>query len=60
MWMELKNQEELLVAQSAEHPTLDFSPGHDLRVVGSNPIYYVMLLIFRGLSIVHVCINSFD
>ena len=25
------------VAQLVEHPTLDFSSGHDLRVVGSSP-----------------------
>jgi len=26
------------MAQSVEHPTLDFSSGHDLRVVGLSPV----------------------
>ena len=27
------------MAQSAEHPTLDFGSGHDLRVMGSSPTW---------------------
>ena len=26
------------MAQSFEHPTLDFNSGHDLRVMGSSPV----------------------
>ena len=31
------------VAQSVKHPTLDFSPGHDLRGMGSSPYQGSML-----------------
>ena len=31
------NFRSIWVAQSVEHPTHDFSSGHDLRTVGSSP-----------------------
>lgn len=41
--MEKNEVEGAWVSQSVKHPTLDFSSGHDLRIVRSSPVWHSVL-----------------